>query len=77
MKSNTRLRTDLVWNKVLIDGALVGHYAPDGRLMIVRHRTGWEKTTQRSGSGPAGDEALARVMLSEQGPALTVVRTAG
>jgi hypothetical protein len=46
-----------------------------GRLMIVRHKTGWEETTQRSGSGPAADEALARAMLSEQGPVLTVVRT--
>ena len=29
---------------------------------------GWEKTTQRTGVGPAGDEALARVILSQRAP---------
>jgi hypothetical protein len=69
MKSDSRSRTDLVWNRVPQRGMLIGHYALNGPfLMIVRHETGWEKTTQRSFIDSAGDEALARVTLSERAP---------
>jgi hypothetical protein len=69
MKGDTTLRTHPVWNRVPQTGTLIGHYAfSSPHLMIVRHRLGWEKTTRRTGIGPAGDEALARVILSERAP---------
>jgi hypothetical protein len=69
MKSDTRLKTDPFWNRVPQTGTLIGHYAFNGpQRMIVRHGTGWEKTTQRTGVGPAGDDALARVILSQRAP---------
>ena len=70
MKSDTTLRTGgPVWNRVPQTGTLIGHYAFSGpHRMIVRHGMGWEKTTQRSFIDSAGDEALARVTLSEGAP---------
>jgi hypothetical protein len=69
MTSDTTPSTNPVWNRVPQTGTLIGHYAFSGpRRMIVRHGMGWEKTTQRTGVGPAGDEALARVILSQRAP---------
>ena len=66
MKSDTRLRNDLVWNKVHQGGLLIGHYAIDAKLdqIIVLDPRGRETTRQRAGD----DEARARTILSEIAP---------
>lgn len=66
-KSSSR-KEPLYWTEVRSgDGLLLlGSFAIDGRMIIVRHIDGWEKKTAKSAGG--ADEALARIILSEPPP---------
>jgi hypothetical protein len=57
----------LMWRDVRDGDRVIGRYATDRGLIIVRHADGWEKITQSSGGG-SNEEVLARVILSEGPP---------
>jgi hypothetical protein len=48
------------------DGTVLGSYAVDRGIIIVRSATGWEKKTHSSAGG--SNEGLARLILSEGPP---------
>jgi hypothetical protein len=57
----------LHWNEVKSDsGELLGTYAIDGTIIIVRSAKGWEKQTGKSGAND--NDGLARLILSEGPP---------
>ena len=56
-----------MWREVRDGDRVIGQYAIDRGLIIVRHADGWGKTTQSSGGG-CNEEGLARVILSERPP---------
>jgi hypothetical protein len=68
MARRSRPKQPLDWTDVKSrDGAeVIGSYAIDGGMIIVRSAEGWEKRTGKSGAGE--NENLARIILSEPPP---------
>ena len=67
MSKKSRLSEPLSWAEVSSsDGKLLGRYAVDKGIIIVRSAKGWEKRAMASRGG--GNEGLALLILSEGPP---------
>jgi hypothetical protein len=67
MAMKTRRSIPLSWTDVVSStGEILGSYAIDGRIIIVRSAKGWEKRAMASQSG--SNAGLARPILSEPPP---------
>jgi hypothetical protein len=66
MARKTKPKALLYWIDVMEGDELLGCYAIDGSMLIVRSYKGWQKETGISGVGD--DETLARMILLEAPP---------
>ena len=72
MAKGSKLKRPLEWREMSgEDGTVLGHYAIDGGMIVVRSVQGWERRTQLG--NPETHAGLARLILSE-GPPMSFQR---